>query len=239
MAAVTTQAIGGSPHLPYAVEPIVALYPHTRWEAGALAPMDVLGVELLYRGAGPPPDAGLLGWLATEPPRPPQHPVHVNVDTDGILALPDPIVAAAARARPLVIEWTEKPIHGIDPASAVAHAGDRLGQWRQQYGLQIAIDDLGTGLDGMARAASIPDGPDILKLAGRLFQRARDNRHTRAVIANVIADLPPTVQPVLEWLETPADMELARRLAGPFFQHAESVGIQGWITDGLNQESPA
>lgn len=239
MAAVKPRMVTGPAQLPYAVEPIVALYPHTRWEDGALAPMDVLGVELLYRGIGPPPDAGLLSWLATDPPRPPHHPVHVNVDTDGILELPEPIVAAAARARPLVIEWTEKPVHGIDPASALARAGNRLGRWRRQHGLQIAIDDLGTGLDGMARAAAIPDGPDILKLAGRLFQRARRSRHTQAAIANVIANLPSTVQPVLEWLETPADMELARRLASPFFQHAEAVGIQGWITEGRNEERPA
>jgi|GEM_PF-1882372 len=219
--------------LTYAVEPILTLHQ---------GPHRLLGLELLYRGGDLPPDQMLMEWLgqgrpASVPQRNRAVPVHVNLDTTGILRMPEHLVRRAALRQPLVVEWTEEPVADM---AAVQQAGECLSGWRHRFGLSLAVDDLGSGVNGLTRAATIEGGPDVLKLSGRLFHRARRGKHTRRMLETLLSNLPASVLPVIEAVETREDYILARAIARESGLDARRpIGIQGWLfpssTETLNR----
>ncbi len=111
----------------------------------------------------------------------------------------------------LVIEWTEAPGTTVDQA---ARWLERL---RGEYGIHIAIDDAGAGTDALERIVRVR--PDIVKIDGFLFRRARTDRFARAA-AEGLVDLSKLVgaKVIIEHVETPEDKDLAERLGADFGQ---------------------
>ncbi|WP_200177083.1 EAL domain-containing protein [Ectothiorhodospira shaposhnikovii] len=186
--------------LSYALEPVVGIRSGSQWP--------ILGMELLYRGNGTPPDGVLLEWLGQH--RLTTHELHLNLDTPTILLITDRIICAAARRHHLVIEWTEKP--WMDRRTQY-EAGRRLAEWRVNHGLRIALDDLGDGMDGLGRLSAIPGGADMVKVAGPLFHLTRDCPDALRVLQGLRHCLPSRTLLVMEWIETRQDLATARGLA--------------------------
>lgn len=182
----------------YAAEPILML------EDGSLP---LAGVELLYRGEGTPPDAELLSLLARH--RVAHCPIHINLDTRGILETPEALIEGAASYQQLVIEWREVP-HYTQPL--VRLAGEVLERWRTTYGIKIAIDDLGSGIDAIGRAAAIKGGPDMFKVGVTLFHTAFRDRSAKKRLVAIVKALQEASVVVIEGIETNEHYRFAQRL---------------------------
>lgn len=194
----------------YAAEPILSL---------ADEKLPLLGIELLYRGGGTPPDAELLCLLARQ--RVAFCPVHINLDTRTILEMPDALVEAAAAHQSLVIEWREVPHYN---QAMVRMAGEVLERWRMAYGIQVAIDDFGSGIDAIGRAAAVKGGPDIFKVGVTLFHAAFRDPVTKKILTGLVQTLQDVSLVVIEGIETTEHYSFTKRLnaAGQGFMFPSS-----------------
>lgn len=192
-------AVANLAPLLYAAEPIVALSDDRR---------SVQAVELLYRGEQVPPDNELLAVLGEQEIGP--YAVHINLDTSTILNLPERLIRAAAQRQKLVVEWREVP-HAGHPL--VHLAGATLARWRMAYGIQIAIDDVGSGLDAIGRAVSIKGGPDIFKVGVSLFHAAFRDTAARTLLVGTTQALEQVGAVVIEGIETQEHFDLAQSIA--------------------------
>lgn len=205
--------------LVYQADPIRYLLPGGR--AGALS-----GAELLWRGSQEEElshrDEQLLRALAA--PRL-DATLHLNIHGSHLLQLPDDVLAAAARAHRLVLEWIEPRCEVTRCPRHQRSVGQRLAEWRRAYGIQVALDDWD---DEDPRLEAIPDGPDQLKLDGALFRRiaAGDERMAFKVArrAEEVAHQVPGLMRVAEWVERWSELAVAAEL------HADAV--QGHLFPG-------
>lgn len=134
--------------------------------------------------------------------------IFINLSSAQIL---DPTIQALVTACPyadrLVVEWIETPVH-----RRTLMAAARLFGHLREVGVQVAIDDVGTGhgQDGFGRLSLT--GADYLKVDGRVLIRARRHKAARATLRALAAaahDAPGTLL-VVEWVETIEDWHLAR-----------------------------
>lgn len=181
-------------------------------------------VELFLDGAArvapddwPLMDARTLAWLAAGG-MDPAVPRFVNLSSASILAQDDQQVAAAAAAGPLIIDWSDQ---GIDSLHLMWPAAHRLKAWRQHYGLQVSVDNLG---DPGGIQKVLLSQADLVKLDGPfLLGAAQNERH-----ASLIRHLgewcgSQGIRFIAEQLERDEDLIVARAMG--------CVAGQGYLFD--------
>lgn len=140
--------------------------------------------------------------------------ISVNLTAESIMTLLDTQIEQAVRNRPnLVIEWVEIK----DDSQTIIEVGRKLERWREQFGIKIAIDDMGKGQDATERFLAVT--PDLAKFDGLLLHEARDSdKHFRAIkwMAKWCRD--EGVPVVMEWIETERDLEIAIECGGDYGQ---------------------
>lgn len=152
--------------------------------------------------------------------------ISVNLTAESILHIDNEMMAQACRNRPnLIIEWVEIK----DDSNIIKDVGRKLEEWRKEFGILIAIDDMGKGQDAIERFLAVT--PDLAKIDGKLLHEARDSvRHYRAIkwITKWCRD--EGVPVVMEWIESPRDLEIAIECGGDYGQ---GYYIQEQVTQGL------
>jgi len=90
-------------------------------------------------------------------------------------------------------------------------------QTLRRAGVRVSLDDFGTGYASLAQIARLPI--DLVKLDGRLLWDASKGRRPQIVVEGLVELLRKLDLPcVLEGIETPAHLELARRLGARWGQ---------------------
>lgn len=187
----------------YRMEPLVKLSDHS-----------VIGHELLA-GEKSCPDLDRDGWcqfyqfLVDEIPlilnRYPGL-LFVNVSGEQLI---DPIIFQSLREYPadsgrIVLEWTEQSFHDYEMPSilvAIAQA--------KKMGFQIAVDDIGAGVDGMGRA--IACNPHFGKIDGHILMHAREAEQNPHLFMRGMTDSLRAhgVTVIAEFIENEADWHVA------------------------------
>lgn len=150
----------------------------------SLATESVIGWELLCPDAATCTPAGWVAWyeglpravapLTCHPHLAPEAWISANADPWQLLdPTIQPPLTELARAD-VVIEWTE---HGgcATDAEALAAATSVLDEWRHRYHTRFAVDDPGSGVDGIGRLVLLPR--DIVKIDGLAMQHASEEGH--------------------------------------------------------------
>lgn len=131
----------------------------------------------------------------------------VNLSTQTILSLPEETMQEAVKSGPLIIEWTEE--RSGDHSARLA--ASRLMKWRNRHGIRISLDDMGKGADSFERYLMV--SPDIGKIDGNILHGARNSgAHLRAIEALANWCHQEGAKVVIEWIETPADLGLAKNM---------------------------
>lgn len=146
----------------------------------------------------------------------------VNLHTDQVRdrVLVERLLAGVSDPRRLVLEWTELP----SSARALAEAATILKDLRTQHGLQVCVDDLSSGMDGLQRLQLAR--PDIVKIDGPCLHFARTSRRARRLLRNMVYLIQDTgAKAVIEWIESETDMAIAMETGadwgqGFFWPHA-------------------
>lgn len=187
----------------YRLEPLLRLSDHS-----------VIGHELLA-GANACPAFNSPDWyrfyafMVQEIPRIlAQYPglLFINVSGEQFI---DPVIFDLLRQYPadsgrLVLEWTEQSFHHAqmpDVLAAIAKA--------KRLGYQIAVDDIGAGVDGMGRA--IACNPHFGKIDGQILMHAREQAENPHLFMRGMADSLRAhgITVIAEFIETEADRHIA------------------------------
>lgn len=187
----------------YRLEPLVRLSDH-----------QIIGHELLA-GESFCPGFDAVGWqrfyrfLVTEIPRildSHEGLLFINLSGDQLI---DPLIVDLVRQYPvesgrLVLEWTEQSFHHQSMPNVLA-AIAKL----KKMGFQIAVDDIGSGVDGMGRA--IACNPHFGKIDGSILMRARETAENPHLFMRGMADSLRAhgVTVIAEFIETEADWHIA------------------------------
>ena len=105
-----------------------------------------------------------------------------------------------------VVEWTEheEGDHGA--------AAKKLRGLRDRYGIEISIDDVGAGVNGLQRMQAVRCA-NWIKIDGGLFQRARGEDRAKKVIKAICGIVRECgARSVIEWIESDSDLDLAKEL---------------------------
>lgn len=130
----------------------------------------------------------------------------VNVSGDQLI---DPVIMDLLRQYPaetgrLVLEWTEQSFHHAAMPGILA----AIAQLKKQ-GYQIAVDDIGAGVDGMGRA--IACRPHFGKIDGQILMHARERAENPHLFMRGMADSLRAhgVAVIAEFIETESDRHVA------------------------------
>lgn len=138
----------------------------------------------------------------------------INADSDQIMN--DVIFEHLLSANQAIsaVEWTERPsLYGY----SLDVVAERLNRLRYERGMEIHLDDVGSGDDPIVKA--VLTRPDVIKIDGPLFHRARTNADARLILSMHIDCYKKMLSEVIiEWVETLDDIELARELGADFVQ---------------------
>jgi EAL domain-containing protein (putative c-di-GMP-specific phosphodiesterase class I) len=122
-------------------------------------------------------------------------------------------IAAQLKDR-LVIEWVED--HGkTHEASATV-----MNNLRREFGVQLAVDDMGTGVDGMQRSLLLD--PEWIKVDGALFQKSMHDHHAKCALDAILyfsKSIGCSI--IIEWIESEAQLLSATE--------TECHGMQGFL----------
>lgn len=131
------------------------------------------------------------------------------VNFDGLQVLDQKISNSILNLKPfadrLVLEWTEQHFHSdhfIDVLAKIASL--------KSNGFQIAVDDIGAGIDGMGRAHSCR--PHFGKIDGQILKRASksEDGQKHLFIRGMVDSLRSHgARVIVEWIETPEDRDIA------------------------------
>jgi EAL domain-containing protein (putative c-di-GMP-specific phosphodiesterase class I) len=131
------------------------------------------------------------------------------INLDGMQMLDSGIEQSILHLKPfaerLVLEWTEQHFqsdHFIDMLTRIA--------FFKLEGFQIAVDDIGAGMDGMGRAHSCQ--PHFGKIDGQMLERARKSEDSQKHLfirgmADSLRSLGARV--IVEWIESQEDRDIA------------------------------
>ena len=123
-------------------------------------------------------------------------------------AIVDALCAIHDRHR-VVIEWTEHVAPGVSTRLVVDAAVEMLSVLRK-LGFRVAIDDVGSGLDGILRV--IETSPEFVKLDMKLLHYARDNKRATDLLRDLrvlFQNLGACV--IAEGIETAFDLALVKQ----------------------------
>lgn len=143
--------------------------------------------------------------------------IFINVSSAQMI---DPAIYASLLRLPaprsIVLEWIEDiDVHNLAGGGVV----ERLRKLRAR-GFKLAIDDIGSGMDGIGRAVELR--PEYAKLDGKLFQSCRGaagSNGNAALLKGLSLSLEALGAKVIaEWVESDADVDLAVGAGIPLLQ---------------------
>lgn len=105
----------------------------------------------------------------------------------------------------LVLEWTEQHFHSDHFIAVIAKIA-----FFKSLGFKIAVDDIGSGIDGMGRAHSCR--PHFGKIDGQILERARksENGQKHLYIRGMVDSLRSHgALVIVEWIESAQDRDIA------------------------------
>lgn len=126
----------------------------------------------------------------------------------------------------IALEWTEHHFD-VDEMSRVLVLLLKL----RQRGFLLAIDDIGSGIDGMGRALACI--PEFGKIDGGMLAKAREGEPETAhrYLQGMVDSLHHhDIKVIIEWIETERDLEIARLTGADFGQGylwSKSLGQEG------------
>lgn len=172
-----------------------------------ISDMTIFAREFLYRGAPlpggwPAVDAALVGHL--EKYAVSTLPIFVNLDHNFLLDVPDLTLINASRRNPVYFEINEAYVpHDIYNLLSV-----KINRLTEQ-GVKFAIDDFGSGLDGLSRIYAL-DQLLCVKVDGNLLHAAYQRKHARDSLLDMVSHWNRAgVLTVAEWIESEALLEFA------------------------------
>jgi EAL domain-containing protein (putative c-di-GMP-specific phosphodiesterase class I) len=187
--------------MPYRLEPVVSLSDGT-----------TIGAEILRDGLQKRLNIGWKRWYSQigrvrSEGAMDDNLLFINLDTEQIRnpAIMQRLLNTVQDSTKVVLEWTELPSSLLQ----LKEASELLKTCRDEHGVKLCVDDFGAGVDGVQRLSLIR--PDIVKCDGPMLHRARESSYARAVLKEVVTlikDLEASA--VIEWIETPDDLEIAR-----------------------------
>lgn len=199
----------------YAVEPIVSLCgsdDSPRWG------------ELLYRGSAfPQTIEDWRDWHKALPSIVPEvlaagdfDQISVNVDSEHLLDAKILEDLYRLEGLPVLLEWTEHRVKNLNIRD-IMRVGKRLEALRSQLNAPVVLDDLGAGEDSFRRLCALQ--PDLVKIDGEIFQLTRRYpRIIKLLCAKIKAYEDAGIPVVVEWIETIADLSVARKLGATWGQ---------------------
>lgn len=201
----------GTAALPFEMQPIMRL-----------ADEVVHGYELLYRGARPVSwsdvDRSVLAYFAS---RAQSNPVlYVNLSNETILTTPDEVFHEAAQKNKLVFELSESFVD-VGKFDALAAKVNTL----SAAGVRFAIDDFGSGLDGMKRLYAF-NRIEAVKIDGGLLATTMSRPDAESALKALVANWRSSaIVTVAECVENDEMLSFARGLGVDM--------VQGWHIDAL------
>lgn len=182
--------------------------------------------ELLYRGGGNPIWIEQDKEMLLNHIRSGEDSLCINLTSSSIVACESYLIEAASKKCPLVIEWNEEWIS----ERIACQAAILLQNWRNRFGIKIALDDAGAGHDFIKRFYLV--NPDFVKLDGAMIVSARTSKHMQKAceaIANITHDNHKTL--VAEWIENEGDLHYAKNVL-------EAEYGQGFYLDDIHPMRP-
>lgn len=199
----------------YRLEPLVSI---------AQQDFSIMGYELLA-GKEFCPSFDVRGWrlfyhyLVTELPKILDRVsgmLFVNLDGEHMLddRILEAVNAFPVNSQRLVLEWTEHAFRSENMLDVLA----QIARFKK-FGFQVAVDDIGSGVDGMGRAIACK--PHYAKIDGGLLHHARksDEETGHKYIRGMVQSLQSSgAKVLLEWVETAEDLSIAQKTGADFGQ---------------------
>lgn len=178
--------------------------------------------EVLYRGVAKPQwlevDAALMQTLSD--PIPEMGRVFVNVCNHSLLNLPIQSFLAAHRANDVVLELSE----ALTDSGTFEQVSKRI-NLLGDMGIRFALDDFGSGRDGLNRLYALKQVAYI-KVDGKFLHVCMRRSDAAAALKTLIGNWNACgIKVIAEWVETNEVMNFC-----------QSIGfhlVQGWFADGL------
>lgn len=180
------------------------------------------GFELLYRGPTPPCwieiDRAVLRYLRSMPRI--RSTLFVNLTNDSILTITPEEFVSAARGRSVVFEISEKDSDSVKFAAVVAKVNQLIDQ-----GLHFAIDDFGSGRDGLQRLFSLRR-VSVVKIDRDFALQCRSRADATNTLRTLISMWKASgIQVVIEGVDDAMFLDFARDAGADL--------VQGWHIDHL------
>lgn len=178
------------------------------------------GFELLYRGQTPhcwiEIDRAVLRYLRSISHV--RSTLFVNLTNDSILSIAAEEFVAAARGRSIVFEISEKDSDSAKFRAVVAKVNQLIDQ-----GLHFAIDDFGSGRDGLQRLFSLRR-VSVVKVDRDFALQCRSRADATNTLRTLIAMWKASgIQVVIEGVDDPMFLDFARDTGADL--------VQGWHID--------
>jgi EAL domain-containing protein (putative c-di-GMP-specific phosphodiesterase class I) len=189
--------------------------------------MSLSGYELLYRGPRPANwpavDKVLLNYVKRHPGRRPT--LFINLSNETILTEDLAAYIPANSRATTYIELTES----LDGGHEYHEVAKRVNTFAAQ-GIRFALDDFGSGLDGLHRHAAL-NQVSYVKLDRLFLRQAAENPTTRRIVEMLIAEWARSnTLAVAEGIENPHDLAFASKLGVQL--------VQGFFIDDIHQSEP-
>jgi EAL domain-containing protein (putative c-di-GMP-specific phosphodiesterase class I) len=180
----------------------------------------VHGYELLYRGdkavGWPDIDRAVLSYFAGRAQHLPR--LFINLSNESILTIPSEVFLDAGRKNNLVFELSESLID-ISSFNAVAAKVNKL----SDDGLLFAIDDFGSGLDGLKRLYALKR-VGLVKIDGDLLMTTMNRPDAAKAIQSLVSHWQASsIGIVAEGVETAEVLNFVRAMGVDL--------VQGWHVD--------
>lgn len=196
---------------PYKFQPIVRLHEK-----------EVFGYEILYRGPAMSDwnavDRNILAYLRGGSRNLPT--LFVNLSNECFILTPNEQLIEAARQNDIFFELSET-IATAELFTAISEKVNLL----TQAGVKFAIDDFGSGHDGLGRTFALKQIA-IVKVDGTMLHQAMTQEKNASMLRRVVSQWRDDgTLTVAECVETPAMLQFARDL--------EFDLVQGWHVDDM------
>ena len=218
---LTIRSIGSKgPRLPFELQPIMRL------DTG-----EVFAHELLFRGERSEGiwkvvDRAVLEYFRTKNRR--KLPTFINLDHGFLLDTPDSLLLEVMKHNQVYFELSEELV-SADVFESVSMKVNRL----SAQGITFAIDDFGSGLDGLSRLYAL-DRVACIKVDGKLFQQAHKRKHARESLRNMVNHWNKSgFLTIAEWVESPDLMAFAMETG---FGLAQGFQVDAFLQEQANSE---
>lgn len=177
-----------------------------------LADGGLFGKEALLRGRHPDAggwtriDAALVDFLSRR--RVSDRHLFINISHDSLLQIPSSAFVQAAEFNSLFIEISEAHMDAPQLDRVCSQINRLIGT-----GARVAIDDYGSGQDGLGRLSGL-DSVSAIKIDGSILRSAQQRPHV-AHLLKVMVELwnSAGVLTIAECIETPELLQFARKMS--------------------------